>query len=319
MKLPLILILSILFIYNLAISQKDCQKKISRDKDEYSGDLSISSSIIQIMDPTGKHLLNELVDNNDKVADWALLLEFMYMDSSLLLSLYHNSLGHPSPVDEIDIKFTDSTSITLEKSFVGDRIQIDAYNTLIITYMSLTLDQLALFSTKKIAKFRVLFSNLSREPIMEKKMSEKTAEAIHSNAACLTTFLPDPLHLKPPLTYRNTAAPKSAPVPEPSNISSQLNRKWRLVAIFNTADGSPMDLTEAIEMQFREDATFEEQITLSDGKSESQSGVFKLLNGDKVILFTLPDNKTFSWVISRLTDSELEIKNSKYTSLYLTE
>lgn len=310
------------FLNSIAFSQKDCNKKVDHSVDEYDGTESVESAFIKIIDQSGKHLLNELINSDDKVADWALHMEFMYSDSGIYLFLLHNSLGYPSGVDGIDFKFVDGSTLLLDKGWSGDRIEDGPYNSIIFTHFDLTQDILTNFSNKIVEKVRVSFGNLPRESIVEKEITEKVSELIRSVAVCFEKNLPNPLPLKTKLVQKSAGASRNEINNNSIRVVNENNsifRNWKLAAIFNSSDGSPLDLIESRIIKFNEDGTFESSLIKENGEREDQIGTFKLLNNNKVILFTTETNKSYSWVISRLINGELEIKNSQHTSLYLVE
>lgn len=116
---------------------------------------------------------------------WDLVMNFMLIDGSVLISVTHQSQKYSSSISSIIFKFTDGTVLNKEKPNA-----ITDYNTgLGYVYKStgflLTKEELELFASKDLLKFRAIFKYFPDYPVVEENIKSKSVEKIRKDAACM--------------------------------------------------------------------------------------------------------------------------------------
>lgn len=116
---------------------------------------------------------------------WDLVMSFMLVDSSLSLSITHQSQKYSSSLSSIYFKFTEGTVLKKEKpSTISD------YNTGLgykykLTGFFLSKEEMELFATKNLLKFQADFSYFPDYPIVDGVIKSKNVDKIREDASCI--------------------------------------------------------------------------------------------------------------------------------------
>lgn len=114
---------------------------------------------------------------------WHLDMKFFLDDGqlSLLVTHHHSRTNSTSSLNSIFFLFKDGTSIKKENPLTTG--QFKASGTL--TGFFVTKEELELFASKDLLKFKVDFKNFDEQPIFEENIKQKSIDKIRKDASCM--------------------------------------------------------------------------------------------------------------------------------------
>lgn len=152
------------------------QCKLDKIKDDFGSGQSVSSKDVNLAS------VFPLIGSKKP---WDLVMSFLLVDSSLSISVTHQSQKYSSTLSSIFFKFNDGT--VLKKETPGTSGQ---YNTGMgyqykWTGFDITKEELLMFASKDLVKFQAEFKFFPDNPIVEEEIKIKSIDRIKKDATCI--------------------------------------------------------------------------------------------------------------------------------------
>jgi hypothetical protein len=116
---------------------------------------------------------------------WDLVMSFLMVDSSLSISVTHQSQKYSSTLSSIFFKFTDGTILKKETPSTSGQYNTGMGYEYKWTGFDITKDELSMFASKDLLKFQAEFKYFPDYPLVEEDIKSKSAEKIRKDATCL--------------------------------------------------------------------------------------------------------------------------------------
>lgn len=314
------IVCSVLIISNV-FGQKDCKKQVSVSKNEFTDEITVSTNLWQVMGKKGAGLFN-LATGNDYIPDWLLYMGFLAKENKEYVVFQHQS-SSPSGLEYVYIKFTDETVLKLEKHITSQRSEDGLHNSYIHTFFEINEDDLKVLEEKDITKMQASFDYQPRESYVTTVIDKKSSLKLKSLAMCFIATVPkndNPIQIvkeqdknDKPQIQNNGSITVETIKPLGNNDKISIYKQWKTLARLNK-EGIPMNQGGDI-TQYFEDGTYKSLVE-QNGKITELKGKFSLISDNKIIVFYLENGGTYSAAITKLTNSELEIKSEDYTLIY---
>lgn len=193
-------------------------------------------------------------------------------------------------------------------------------------FYAITSSQWALLKTNAVKKLRFHYED---NTIGDFDIKSKYANNISKVINCLDN-LNLPVEADPKTGRSDSAEGEMANKSEPgkskntpveeikplgNNNAVSMHKQWKVSALLDQ-NGIPKNNTSTQITRFFDNGTYTSWLKLPDGSINTSEGKYQLLNDDKIIVFTYADGKTFSGLITKLSNTELIIKSEQFTSIY---
>jgi hypothetical protein len=278
-----------------------------KTKDDFS-----SSQTVESKDVTLKDVFPLLGSKQP----WNLDMSFMLEGEKLRIVFTHKSQLSSSSLSSIFFKFQDGTILKKETSS-GEGIYNTGHGyTYRYTFFDLTKEELEFFASKDLLKFRADFSLFPDYPVVEDEIKAKNITVIRKDATCILeeyNLLPKTkIEVKKEINENS-----NMPIPNNDTVSVSLYKQWKLVTLIDST-GLPKDMNSTQIMQLYNNGTFKQSIVFPNKTVMTFTGKYTLLNDNKIIACTLDDGQSYSFLILKLSKTELNLKSEKYQSFYVS-
>jgi len=152
------------------------QCKLEKTKDDFSSTQSVSSKEVTIAS------VFPLIGSKKP---WNLDMSFVMVDSIVTIFVLHASQSYSTSIESMSFKFTDGAVIQAETpSATGDYNSGLGYRYTSTSFI-LSKEELMMFASKDLLKFRADFSNYPDYPFVEQDIKSKIVDKIRTDAGCL--------------------------------------------------------------------------------------------------------------------------------------
>lgn len=294
-------------IFHLSYSSIYSQCNLNRKKDDFGSSQTVDSEDVTLAD---------VFPVFGSKFPWRLDMKFRLKDS-LQLIVTHASQSHASSVGLIYFKFTDGTVIQKEVPLGSSEYNGRYGYSYEYTFFVLTKVELDLFATKDLVKFKAYFRHFTDYPVVEKDIKKSSIENIRKDAICMReefNLLPN-TKMEAIVKPQEKAENNSRMVkPTYDTAKVTLLKQWKLVAQLDL-NGTPKNVSFENFIEILGGNSFKSKLIIS-GQVSDQIGQYQLLNDNKLIVFT-QNGTTNSATISKLTKTELILKDQFGTSIYV--
>jgi hypothetical protein len=178
-------------ISTYAQKKVNCEKLVTFNKDDFTGNVSMFTEPVKIYDTKWKHLVKELIDKNDRLVDFEAHMAFYYTNGVKTIAFILSQYDHyVDGIEQVYVKFTDGSVIEFNDGEKGDRVENDAYSSSRLTLFILGENELNSLKDKTVEKFRLKYDYNPREPSSDVTEKEKQSKLIKDTAFCFVEKIP---------------------------------------------------------------------------------------------------------------------------------
>lgn len=152
------------------------QCKLDKIKDDFGSGQSVSSKDVNLAS------VFPLIGSKKP---WDLVMSFLMVDSSLSISVTHQSQKYSSTLSSIFFKFTDGTVLKKETPSTSGQYNTGMGYQYKWTGFDITKDELLIFASKDLLKFQAQFKYFPDNPTVEEEIKSKSIDRIKKDASCM--------------------------------------------------------------------------------------------------------------------------------------
>jgi hypothetical protein len=101
-----------------------------------------------------------------------------------------------------------------------------------------------------------------------------------------------------------------------NNSEISILKQWKRITELGK-DGIPLNFNDVLVIQYLADGTYKTKQVTKEGEFIEGTGRYQLLKDNSIIVYLMDNGKTYSAVIKKLTNSELEIKSDDYHTFFM--